>query len=227
MSETEAGSRLPQAARRGLADEAADLIRQAIFDGVFAPGAPLAEVELARSLGVSRGSVREGLAQLGQEGLLVSGWHRGTRVIDITVHDVVEVYNVRSALDRLAAVSARQTAGPEAFDQLDALVESLAGAVRDGADGPALLALDLAFHDGIYAAAANARLTAAWRAVRSQMYLFQLRRVALDHQHYRERVLDEHRELAGLLRSGDLGRLAAMAEEHVHSARRSLVARLG
>ena len=84
-----------------------DLRRAAIFSGHFPPGAPLREVELAERLGVSRGSVREGLARLEHEGLVRGGWHRGTTVIRVTAEDAQEVYALRAALDRLAATTAR------------------------------------------------------------------------------------------------------------------------
>ncbi|AJZ84904.1 GntR family transcriptional regulator [Streptomyces sp. AgN23] len=214
---------LPKASRRGLAQEAADLIREAIFAGHFPPGSPLREVELAASLGVSRGSVREGLAFLEREGLVRSAWHRGTTVIDVTEQDVEEVYAVRAALDRLAATSAQGNATADQLTELDTLVQAMAEEIGGEASGARLLALDIAFHDVIYAASNNRRLGAAWRAVRSQIYLFQLRRIALGYEHYRARVVDEHHELATLLRSGDRETLARRAEEHVDSARRSLL----
>jgi DNA-binding GntR family transcriptional regulator len=213
---------LGKAARRGLAEEAADRVRDAIFAGHFAPGAPLREVELAASLEISRGSVREGLAQLEREGLVHSGWHRPTTVVEVTPDDVEEVYSVRAALDRLAATTARAGATPGDLTRLDELVDTMAAEVAH-ADGPRLLALDIAFHDHVYAVAGNRRLTDAWQAVRSQVYLFQLQRVSLSHDHYRSRVVSEHRELAVLLRDGDPGALARVAEEHVDSARRSLL----
>ncbi|WP_033290594.1 GntR family transcriptional regulator [Amycolatopsis jejuensis] len=217
---------LRKAARRGLADEAADRVRDAIFAGHFRPGAPLREVELAASLEVSRGSVREGLAVLAREGLIRGGWHRPTTVVDVTAEDVDEVYSVRAALDRLAAITARTTATQVDLDELDALVADLATAVLENADGPRLLALDIAFHDRVYAAAGNGRLTEAWHAVRSQVFLFQLQRVSLGHEHYRARVVAEHRELAELIRAGDRDRLGRVAEEHVHTARESLLTEL-
>ncbi|WP_167474344.1 GntR family transcriptional regulator [Nocardia arthritidis] len=217
---------LPKVPRRGLAHEAADLIRQAIFSGDFPPGAPLREVQLAAALGISRGSVREGLALLEREGLIRGGWHRGTSVIEITARDVEEVYTLRSALDRLAAVTAQAKAGPAQWAELDALVEAMTAELGDAASAPRLLALDIAFHDRIYEAADNDRLNRAWQAVRSQVYLFQTRRVAFGYEHYRERVVDEHRELVALLRGGDREALAHCAEEHVHTARRSLLAHL-
>lgn len=220
---------LPKASRRGLAQEAADLIRNAIFAGRFPPGSPLREVELAASLGVSRGSVREGLALLEREGLVHSVWHRGTTVIDVTAHDVAEVYALRAALDRLAATSAQRNATADHLRELDTLVGEMSDVseeVTGEEAGTKLLALDIAFHDRIYDAANNRRLSEAWRTVRSQTYLFQLRRIALGYEHYRARVVDEHRELVTLLCSDDHEALARRAEEHVDSARHSLLTHL-
>ncbi|MFS8198210.1 GntR family transcriptional regulator [Streptomyces sp. CWNU-52B] len=217
---------LPKANRRGLATEVADLVREAIFAGHFPPGSPLRETELAASLEVSRGSVREGLALLAGEGLVRGGWHRGAAVIDVTREDVEEVYTLRAALDRLAATSAYAAVDGGRPAELDALVGEMSAEVAGAADGPRLLALDIAFHDRIYAIAGNRRLSEAWHAVRSQVRLFQLRRIALGHEHYSARVVDEHRELARLLSTGDVETLARRAEEHVDAARRGLLEHL-
>lgn len=215
-----------KAQRRGLAEEAADRIREAIFAGHFPPGATLREVELAEALDVSRGSVREGLALLEREGLLQSAWHRGTRVIELTVADIEEVYSVRAALERLASCTAAEYAGPEVLDRLDRIVDTMAAEIDAGAEGPKLLALDIDFHDQIYAAAGNRRLLDAWQALRSQVYLFQLSRIRLGDKDYRSRLVTEHWEIAELLRRRDSTALARVAEDHVHSAKRALVARL-
>ncbi|HVV11945.1 GntR family transcriptional regulator [Amycolatopsis sp.] len=207
------------AQRRGLAEEAADRVREEIFSGRIPPGSALREVELAASLEVSRGSVREGLALLQREGLVRSVWHKGTRVIELTEADVEEVYAVRAALDRLAATTAAGHAADEDLDKLDRLV----GAMTAEDDGPRLLALDIDFHEVVYRAAGNRRLLEAWHAVRSQVYLFQSHRIRLGHDRYQARVAHEHRELAELIRAGDTERLASVAEEHVHSARRALL----
>src|SRR4051794_14250460 len=127
---------LRKASRRGLAHEAADRVRDAIFAGAFPPGSALREVDLAASLDISRGSVREGLAMLEGEGLLRSAWHRGTTVIEVPAHDVEQVYAVRAALDRLAATTARRTATADQVDELDALVTAMAAEVHSGASGP-------------------------------------------------------------------------------------------
>jgi DNA-binding GntR family transcriptional regulator len=191
------------------------LIRQAIFDGRFAPGQVLREVELAASMGVSRGSVREGLTQLEREGLVVTGWHRPSRVIPVTRRDATELYDLRTALDRLAAAGAGK-----ADDQapIQAAMQELEAATRSGADLQQLLELDLRFHDAIYLAAANSRLHQAWLAIRSQVQLFQTRRVMTLVDDYRDRVVREHLELTRLIASGPSEELDVYAVGHVSSA---------
>ncbi|MFD1046427.1 GntR family transcriptional regulator, partial [Kibdelosporangium lantanae] len=117
------------------------------------------------------------------------------------------------------------------LDELDALVDGMVAHLVETertSDGQHddLLALDMRFHDLIYQATGNTRLVNAWEALRSQMYLFQMTRIRLSHQHYRNIVVDEHREIVRLLRAGDGYALAQYAEEHVQSGRRVLVAAL-
>ncbi|WP_160051394.1 GntR family transcriptional regulator [Nocardiopsis sp. FR26] len=212
-----------RARRRGLAHEAADRIRDSIFEGLLPPGTALREVELATSLDVSRGSVREGLAILEREGLVRSEWHRGARVIDLSPADVDEVYTVRAALERLATRTAAARATPERLTELSVLVSAMEQALASGADSATLLSLDIAFHDRVYETAGNSRLIRAWEGVRSQVYLFQLTRIRLGHAQYRAVVVEEHRDVVRMLAAGDTPRVAEAAEEHVDSARRALV----
>ena len=90
------------ARRRGLADEVADRIRDAIFSGAYAPGEQLREVELSEALDVSRGPVREALFRLEREGLVHTAWHRGATVTTLASEDVAEISSLRAALERLA-----------------------------------------------------------------------------------------------------------------------------
>ena len=222
MPEVTSATAVRKARRRGLADEAADRIREAVFAGLFPPGAPLREVELAASLEISRGSVREGMSVLAREGLIQSGWHRGTKVIDVTPDEVEEVYAVRAAIERLASRLAADRATEEEVAELDHIVDGLAAELARGADGPRLLALDLDFHDRVYDLAGNRRLNDAWRGLRSQVHLFQLTRVRLGYDNYRAVVVDEHRELVRLIGARDIAALERVAEEHVLSAYRVL-----
>ncbi|MEU4248044.1 GntR family transcriptional regulator [Amycolatopsis sp. NPDC026612] len=203
-------SGLAPARRRGLADEVADRIRDAIFDGGYAPGSQLREVELAAALGVSRGPVREALLKLEREGLVRGEWHRGTTVTALSDEDVAELGSLRAALDQLAVELVVDRAPEDALAALDAVVRRMERA--DGAHE--LLRCDLEFHDAVYAAAGHRRLREAWQAIRSQVHLFLLTRIGVTTDGYLTAIPAEHRELAAALRARDREAALALFAEH-------------
>ncbi|MFC4949735.1 GntR family transcriptional regulator [Pseudonocardia sp. GCM10023141] len=203
-------SGMAPARRRGMADEIADRIRDAIFTGIYAPGAPLREVELATTLRVSRGPVREALLRLEREGLVHSEWHRGTTVTTLSPADAEELDSLRGALEELAVTRLVQ----HADDQDLHAVQAAADRMGDTADPHASVALDLAFHDAVYAAAHHRRLEAAWQAIRSQVHLFLLIRIGVSDKGYSAHVTAEHGALAAALTSRDATRSRRLFAEH-------------
>lgn len=191
--------RVAPARRRGLAEEVADRIREAIFAGGYPPGAQLREVELAGALEVSRGPVREALLRLEREGLVHSAWHRGTTVTTLSPADVAELDSLRGALERLAV----ERVVAHATDADLAAIAAAADRMGRTSDVYALVRQDVEFHDAVYAAAHHARLASAWAAIRSQVHLFLLTRVGVSTEGYRTLIPDEHRELVAALRSRD------------------------
>jgi DNA-binding GntR family transcriptional regulator len=187
------------ARRRGLADEVADRIREAIFSGAYAPGAQLREVELSGALDVSRGPVREALRSLEYEGLVRTEWHRGTTVTTLSPEDVTEIDSLRGALEDLAVWQVIAHASEEDLASID----KTAGLMDRAADEHEMVRLDIAFHDAVFAAARHQRLAEAWQAVRCQVHLFLLTRINLSTQGYLECIPREHRELVTALRSRD------------------------
>jgi DNA-binding GntR family transcriptional regulator len=82
--------------------QVAELLRDAIFAGKIAPGTQLVEMKLARRMGVSRGSVREAILELVEQGLLVSKPYAGTFVTRIDEKALSELFSLRKVLDRYA-----------------------------------------------------------------------------------------------------------------------------
>src|SRR5690348_12855765 len=97
--------------RSTLRERALEALRSAITSGQYRPGDHLGEVELATHLGVSRGTVREALRHLQQEGLVTAGNRNMLRVSTISAKEVRELFRVRAALEGLAA--AEIIASPE------------------------------------------------------------------------------------------------------------------
>ena len=90
-------------AYRPLREVVSEALRQAIKDGVLKPGERLMEIQLAEELGVSRTPIREAIRKLELEGFVVMVPRRGTYVADISLKDIAQVFEIRSALEELAA----------------------------------------------------------------------------------------------------------------------------
>lgn len=83
-------------------------IRHAILRGHMAPGQRLTEADLAQQFTTSRGAVRSALIVLGSEGLIEHVRNRGARVRIVTLHESVEVTEVRMYLEGLCAAKAAE-----------------------------------------------------------------------------------------------------------------------
>ena len=79
---------LPSLDRSTLRERALQSLRAAITSGRYRPGDHLGEVELASHLGVSRGTVREALRHLQQEGLVTAGNRGMLRVNTVSPREV-------------------------------------------------------------------------------------------------------------------------------------------
>jgi DNA-binding GntR family transcriptional regulator len=216
-------------ARNHPADDVRAYLRAAILRGEFAPGAHLPEVQLANRLEVSRGPVREALAQLEREGLVLLRRNRGAIVARLSRSDLDEVYSLRLALERLAVERATQVATEEDFAAIDALLHQL----REPGSGSGFDAgplteqeaadQDVRFHDAVYRAAHHGRLYAAWTALRSQVYVLLLARNVANPD-FRDVTYKGHLELAYLIRMRDTERARAAIEAHLRDSYRRVLA---
>ena len=96
-----------------LRDQVATRLRTLIVDGTLKPGTRLVERELCEQMGVSRPSVREAMRQLENEGLITNLPNRGPIVAVVTQKSSADIYQVRSALESLAARLFARHAGEE------------------------------------------------------------------------------------------------------------------
>jgi DNA-binding GntR family transcriptional regulator len=202
------------ARRRGLADEVADRVRDAIFAQVYAPGGQLREVELSAALDVSRGPVREALLRLEREGLVRIEWHRGATVTALSPDDIAELHSLRGALEELAVRQVVDRAGDEDLAAIDRVVEQM----RRATEPRDMVRCDMAFHDAVYAAGRHRRLQEAWQAIRSQVHLYLLTRIGVSVAGYLARIPEEHRELAAALRARDADLAGELFAAHRRAA---------
>lgn len=101
-------------------DKAYQALLDDIVNGALAPGVALAEVEQSARLGVSRTPLREALSQLRKDGLIEQQRGRGLTVTQISLDDIVELYELRQPLEQQAAKLAAQRGSSQIFAQLAA-----------------------------------------------------------------------------------------------------------
>ena len=116
--------------QRRTTDEVYQALRNAIVTRVFAPGQRLNIEDLAGNLGVSFTPVRQALQLLAAEGLIVIQPRSGTYVATLSPRDVEETFDIRRALECLAAETAVVNATGEDLDAAQAILQRLAAPVE-------------------------------------------------------------------------------------------------
>ncbi|MFF4116213.1 GntR family transcriptional regulator [Streptomyces sp. NPDC001714] len=205
-----------------LRERALVALRTAITTGQYRPGDHLGEVEIAEHLSVSRGTVREALRHLQQEGLLTAGARGMLRVSQLTPTEVRELFQVREALEGLAV--AQIITSPRRRDAADALHNALAklhDAFESGADLAAKVEADLGFHLLLCELSGNSILLRTWRQLEGPM-----RVVIMSAAGERRDVAmsaASHSPIADAIARGD----AAAAQEILHTHMTSAIEQLG
>ena len=202
-----------------LVDRVYRALLDAISEGSLAPGARLTQEEIAEQLAVSRQPVLQALRLLKKDGLVHDAPGRGVIVAPLDAAWIAQVYEVRGALDALAARLAaerRQVLDPK-------WVEQGRRAAR-GRNIKAMIDADIAFHNAVYEASGNPLIGESARA-----HWVHLRRVmgaVLQSSPQREAIWDEHEAIAEAIAAGNAKRAATLIDHHALRASENLRARL-
>lgn len=197
-----------------LVDQAHRAILDAICDGSLPPGARVTQEDLAERLAVSRQPVLQALRLLKAEGFLQDAPGRGLQVAPLDVRWVRQVYQVRGALDALAARLAAQSRC-----RIDPGLIAQGRVVANGDDIPAMIDADFAFHQAICQASGNPLLARI-----ADQHWQHLRRVmgAVLQTARRASVWDEHQAIADAIAAGRADEAVALTEQHNQHAAHGL-----
>jgi DNA-binding GntR family transcriptional regulator len=138
-------------------------LRSAISSGELAPGTHLAEVELSEALGVSRGTLREALRHLQQDGLLTADSRGRLSVRVVTSKEVEEIFDVRCALEGMAFEQICTM--PDRSAVVRELRTSLEALRASEGDFVAQLNADLALHERMCELSGNGTLLHTWQGL--------------------------------------------------------------
>lgn len=197
-----------------------ETLREAIINGTLRPGERLMEVQLAEELGVSRTPVREAFRKLELEGFVVMVPRKGAYVAGISLKDITDVFEVRTALEALAAGLAAERITEEEVEELERFLVREAEIIEEG--GISLFVeSDTEFHDTLYRTSRNRRLIQILSNLRDEIQRF--RSVSLAYPGRMREALEEHRKIVGAIAERNVSLAGALALEHIENAENSLL----
>ncbi|MGW6173431.1 GntR family transcriptional regulator [Arthrobacter sp. NPDC055138] len=192
-------------------------LREDIVEWRLPPGTVLGEVEQAARLGVSRTPLREALGRLNAEGLTAPHAGRGVVVAAISLENVTELFELRTALECQAAALAAARGEPDGFRQLQQEFLAAADAMRGSAPDPqAYYELVGRLDAAVDRAAGNTYLHQAMSNLR--VHLVRIRRLARDNPARLLASAAEHANIAGAIAGGDSQVAAAATRIHLHQS---------
>ncbi|MCP3416180.1 GntR family transcriptional regulator [Bradyrhizobium brasilense] len=202
-----------------LIDQVYGRLLEAIIDRTLLPGQRITQNELADRLGVSRQPISHALHLLHRQGLVAESGRRGFEVTQLDPQRIRELYEVRGAIDALAArlAATRVKEDAAARTQLKAALEA-GRAIDDGTPLARLIALDVDFHSAIYRLAGNSAIeemiAPQWPHMRRSMA------TVLAELDYRGSAWTEHEAIAAHVFSGNAAAAEAAALAHAQTAGR-------
>ena len=222
-----------QSADRCMRETAYHYIQQKILKGELAAGALISEAALAKELGASRTPIREAIGQLAAEGFLEQSPSRGTAVVQLTRNDIIDLYELREALEVYAAGKvARLGVPPGEAARLRELAavplrlrEELirSGKQRlDDAQMAEFIAVDLAFHTLLIRCAGNPRILKVVNDTRLLIRIFAMRRQGHDAEQLKQ-IHSFHRRIVEAVLKGRDQEAMRLERDHIRASRQERI----
>ena len=198
-----------------LRQQTLDILRDAILDFRLRPGQRLVERELIERMGVSRTTVREVLRELAAEGLVMTIPQKGAIVVSTTPEEAAGLYDVRSALESLAARRFVERASDEQLGELRDAVAEFARVVKSG-DVRAMLRAKDQFYAVLVAGSGNPAIDAVLSGIQARVRV--LRATSLSQPGRPAKALAELRQLLRAIERRDAEGAARAAAQHLDRA---------
>jgi DNA-binding GntR family transcriptional regulator len=207
-----------------LRDQAYEVLTQAVRENRLKPSERIIESKLAEELQISRGPIREAIARLVAEGLLVAGTN-GVRVAPLpSLEDIVDNYSIRGVLQGMAARLAAERITDDELTHLHEFLDNATNSIKTGVTEE-FFQYNLEFHELIERASKSEQLQDVIDYLRSSLYkrvshkLSQIFRVDVAHR--------EHQRICEAIATRDGSRAEQLMKAHIDNARESLLKKFG
>lgn len=191
-------------------------LRTAIITGIIPMGERINEKQYAEYLNVSRTPVREALRRIQDEGIVEYIPNYGIVVTTFSEEDVLEIYQIRTALDILAATNSMKLMTPNDFQEMEDLLDRTDDAQAKG-NVREVIEMSKEFNTMVYRFARMPRLETIQNRLRD--YLIRFRDISLTADDRRARALEEHRLIYRCLRTGEVEQMEMIIREHLELSR--------
>jgi len=206
---------------RSLTQSALVQIRDAIVAGDLGLGHPLSERALSEMLHISKTPVREALAQLRLEGLVRIYPQRGACVFSLSAQEVVEICELRQALESAALRLAVERGGAAFRTALKGIVDAM-HAAKSAGDRKAYLRQDTAFHSCFCAHSGNALMAQTYALYAGKIAAL---RTHLSYKpHHTELSFSEHQAMLEAIERGHVDEALATLDVHIARTRTTYAA---
>lgn len=202
------------------ADPIYEQLRASITSGELAPGEPLRQDEIARAHGVSKIPVREALLRLELEGLVLFRKNKGATVRELTIHEVLNLLDIRETLECKALELAIPNMVNGDFEAARTVLEEYSHETELAAWS----ALNLRFHKILYEPCDNALLLQMIEDVRVRMG--PVLRLAVTEASGLDRPHAEHCAILDACEAGKVQDAVRLLGRHIETTRKETAARL-
>ena len=204
----------------GLSHAIVTELKQLIYSGEFKPGERLNEAALALRMGTSRGPIREAIKVLAGLGLVNAVANRGVYVRQLSLREMIEIYELRALVFGYAADRACEHCTEEHRKRMEDLLDAM-DAACEAEDGTLYYELNLQFHSLILEISNNRRAHQAYDDYVKELHL--VRRKYFNAPGNMRRSNAEHRAIFDAIVAANKSRARAAAERHVHAGRARLL----
>ena len=203
-----------------LRDVVFEHLRNSILNGDLKPWERLMEVQLAEQLGVSRTPVREAIRKLELEGLVVMVARKGAYVADVSVKDILDVLEVRSVLEGLAAALAAERMTEEELEELELISYHFKRHVENE-DTEGMIEKDMQFHDRIIHSTRNPKLIQIAQSLQEQVQRFRI--TYFSEYSSTKELLVEHQAILEAIANRDAVAAQKVTQHHIDMLEQTII----
>ncbi|MDB5956520.1 FCD domain-containing protein [Ramlibacter sp.] len=205
----------------GRTRQIAEQLKQLIYAGEFKAGDRLNEAALAVRMGTSRGPIREAIRILAGTGLVTPVVNRGVFVRQVSLPELLEIYDLRALVFGFAAERAAENITDAQRAQFESLLQGMDTAAQAD-DSGLYYELNVQFHAQVLQLSNSQRAHQLYDSYVKELHLY--RRQNFNAAGNMRRSNLEHRRLYEAIAQGDAARAKQYAEEHIQAGRQRLLA---